>query len=120
MSGWLVGFDGLDWFARRFYFFTRFAEIPRTTFTGLALFALRLALAALWFARVAVATGIARITRAVGQLSQGAAQRLDLAFVSEFLALGEFDQFQNFFHLIYRALERFDDLHDFINRLMNR
>jgi hypothetical protein len=34
------------------------------------------------------------------KLAQGAEQRFNFAFVGEFLALGEFDQFQNLLHLL--------------------
>lgn len=52
-------------------------------------------------------------------LAQGATQRFDLPFVSKLLALRQFDQLQNFLHLIDRALERLNDFHDFINGLMD-
>ena len=51
------------------------------------------------------------------KLAQGAQQRFDLAFVGELLAFGEFDKFQNFFHLIKRLFQRFDDLHHFVDGL---
>ena len=51
------------------------------------------------------------------QLPQGATKSLDFAFVSEFLALGELDEFQNFFHLIHGTLEGFDDLHYLVDCL---
>ncbi len=57
--------------------------------------------------------------RAIMKLPQGAAQRFDLAFVREFLALGQFHQFQHFLHLIGGVLERFDNVHDFVNRLVD-
>jgi hypothetical protein len=47
------------------------------------------------------------------QLAQSAAQRINLAFVGEFLPLGVFDQFQNILHLIERLFQRFDDLRHF-------
>lgn len=103
----------------RFRLFVWFAEIPGATllpllvvmmFAGTALRVPLLAMAAM-FPLLAAGTII--------QLAQGAAQRFDLAFVRELLALGHFDEFQNFFHLIHRMLERFDDLHHFINRLMD-
>jgi len=57
-------------------------------------------------------------TKAVSlKLAQGAEQRFDLAFVGELLAFGEFDQFQNFFHLLQRLFQRFDDLHHFVDGL---
>ena len=48
---------------------------------------------------------------------QGAAQRFDLAFVGDFLALGDLDQFQYLFHLFQRLLQGLDDLSDFFNGL---
>ena len=47
------------------------------------------------------------------QLAQHPAERINLMFVGEFLALGVFDQFQNIFHLIERLFQRFDDLRHF-------
>ena len=51
------------------------------------------------------------------QLAQQPAEGINLAFVGEFLAFGEFDQFQNILHLIERLLQRFDDLRHFAYRL---
>ena len=51
------------------------------------------------------------------KLAQGAQQRFDFALVSELLALGEFDQFQNFLHLLQRLPQRFHDLHHLIDGL---
>jgi hypothetical protein len=104
-------------------FFAWLAEIPRAAgFTWLlrsrvSLAALRITLVA----RSALFPMLALITAsgAIAQLPQGATQRFDLAFVGELLAFGQFDQFQNLFHLIHGALERFHDLHHLINRLMN-
>lgn len=104
-------------------FFAWLAEISRATgFTWLrrprvSLAALRLALVA----GSALLPMLALITTSgpIAQLPQGAAQGFDLAFVGELLAFGEFDQFQNFFHLIHGALECFHDLHHLINRLMD-
>jgi len=48
---------------------------------------------------------------------QRAAQRFDFPFVGEFLALGQFDQFKHFLHLIERLFERFDYLRYFFNCL---
>lgn len=102
-----------------FRLFVWFAEIPGATllpwvvvmrFAGTALGVTLFAMAAM-FPLLAAGTII--------QLAQGAAQRFDLAFVRELLPLGHFDEFQNFFHLIHRVLQRFDDLHHFINRLMD-
>ncbi len=56
---------------------------------------------------------------AVIELTQGAAEIFDLTFVGEFLAFGDLDEFQHFFHLIHGTLEHFDDGHHFINRLMD-
>ena len=51
------------------------------------------------------------------QLAQQPAEGINLAFVGEFLAFGEFDQFQNILHLIERLSQRFDDLRHFAYRL---
>ena len=51
------------------------------------------------------------------QLAQGATKGFDFALISELLALRVFDQFQNILHLINGALERFDDFHNFVDRL---
>ena len=51
------------------------------------------------------------------QLTQQPAEGINLAFVGEFLAFGEFDQFQNILHLIERLFQRFDDLRHFAYRL---
>ena len=51
------------------------------------------------------------------QLPECAAQRFDFLLVAGFLPLGQFGQFEHVFHLIERALERLDDLRDFVNRL---
>lgn len=110
------GFGGLVMFRVRFRLFVRFAEIPGAAFP---LFPLGLTRAALLlFAGIPVPAALG-FTGTVAQLPQGAAQRFDFAFVRELLAFREFDQFQNFFHLIHRALERFDDLHYFVNGLMD-
>ena len=102
----------------RFSLFVRFAKIPRAAFPlfplGLARAALRL-LARVTLARAAT-LGFAR---SVVHLAQGTAQRFDFALIGELLALGHFDELQNFFHLIHRVLERFDDLHHLVNRLMD-
>ena len=50
-------------------------------------------------------------------IAQGAAERFNLPFVAQFLALGEFHEFQYIFHLIYRALEGVNDFHHFVNGL---
>jgi hypothetical protein len=71
--------------------------------------------------RIAMFTLLATLTTcAIVDLAQRAAEILDLAFVGEFLAFGQFHQFQNFFHLIHGALQRLHDFHHFINRLMDR
>jgi len=62
---------------------------------------------------ISTATGI----RALMHISQGAAEGFNFPLVAQLLALGELHQFQNILHLIHRAFERFDDVHDFINRL---
>jgi hypothetical protein len=51
------------------------------------------------------------------QLAQQLAEGINLAFVGEFLAFGEFDQLQNFLHLIERLSQRFDDLRYLAYRL---
>lgn len=118
-----IGINRLGLFPRR-------PEIPRALRLALLLpvfplFPL-LALVAglpLLIARAAVIALVARpaglFPGTIVQLPEGAAERFDLAFIREFLALGQFHQFQNFFHLIHRAFERFDDFHDLIDRLMD-
>ncbi len=49
--------------------------------------------------------------------AQRLAQRLDFAFVSEFLALGQFDEFEDFFHLVECLFQRLDNSGHFFNRL---
>jgi len=51
------------------------------------------------------------------QLAQQPAEGINLAFDGEFLAFGEFDQFQNILHLIEHLSQRFDDLRHFAYRL---
>jgi hypothetical protein len=51
------------------------------------------------------------------KLAQRTQQRFDFAFVGEFLAFGQLDQLQNFLHLLERLLQRFDDLHHFVDGL---
>jgi hypothetical protein len=63
---------------------------------------------------------VATIPRAGVQLAQCAPQLINLTLVSQLLTLGEFHQFEHFFHLVLRLLQRSDDLHHVINRLMNR
>jgi hypothetical protein len=53
------------------------------------------------------------------QLAQQPAEGINLAFVAEFLAFGEFDQFQNILHLIERFSQRFDNLRHFAYCLAN-
>lgn len=48
---------------------------------------------------------------------QRPAQRFNFPLVGEFLALGQFDKFEHFLHLIERLFERFDNLRHFFNRL---
>jgi hypothetical protein len=50
-------------------------------------------------------------------IAQGAAKGFNLPLVTQFLALGEFHEFQYIFHLIYRALEGVNDFHHFVNGL---
>ncbi len=50
-------------------------------------------------------------------IAQGAPEGFNLPLVTEFLALGEFHEFQYIFHLIYRALEGVNDFHHFVNGL---
>jgi hypothetical protein len=64
-----------------------------------------------------VFTSLAPATSRVLQLAQQPAEGINLAFVGEFLAFGEFDQFQNILHLIERLFQRFDDLCHFDYRL---
>jgi hypothetical protein len=49
--------------------------------------------------------------------AQRLAQRLDFAFVSEFLAFGHLDEFKHFLHLVECLFERLDNLCHLINRL---
>ncbi|MSU58406.1 MAG: hypothetical protein EXS35_09540 [Pedosphaera sp.] len=49
-------------------------------------------------------------------LLQRAAQRFDLAFVGNFLTIGQFDEFEDFLHLIERELEGLDDFVDVFDR----
>lgn len=44
-------------------------------------------------------------------------QRFNFPLVGEFLALGQFDEFEHFLHLVQRLFERFDNLRHFFNRL---
>ncbi len=117
----------------------RLAEIFRTARSGCVLgFATFTLLAGFWRARgagsalvtlIAIATTplialiallfAGTIRCAVVELSQGAAEIFDLAFVGELLAFGHFDEFQHFFHLIHGTLEDINHGHHFINRLMD-
>ena len=90
--------------------FPRFAALR--SFTRGAGFAMLLAAAML--PRV---SGAARFARAIMQLAERTAKGFDFAFVSELLALGKFDEFQDFLHLIDRSFERFDDVHHLVNCL---
>jgi hypothetical protein len=57
-------------------------------------------------------------TKTVGlKLPQSPQQGFNFAFVSEFLALGQFNQFQNFLHLLQSLLQRFDNPHDLVDCL---
>jgi hypothetical protein len=49
--------------------------------------------------------------------AQRLAQRLDFAFVSEFLAFGQFDEFEHFLHLVECLFQRLNNLCHFFNRL---
>ena len=49
--------------------------------------------------------------------AQHLAQRLDFAFVGDFLAFSQFDELKHFLHLVERLFERFDDLRHCFNRL---
>lgn len=62
-------------------------------------------------------TWVALFAGTIVQLSQGAAKRFDFALVGELLAFCEFNELQNFFHLVNGAFERFDDLHHLVDRL---
>lgn len=68
-------------------------------------------------ARLASVAWVALIARSIVQLAKRATKGFDLTFIRQLLALGEFDQFQNFFHLIHGTLECLNDLHHFVNRL---
>jgi hypothetical protein len=46
--------------------------------------------------------------------AQGTAEGLDFTLVVVLLVLGEFDEFEDFFHLLQRMFEGFDDLADFV------
>jgi hypothetical protein len=50
-------------------------------------------------------------------VAQGAAEGFNLPLVAQFLALGEFHEFQYIFHLIHRALQGVNDFHHFVNGL---
>ncbi len=53
------------------------------------------------------------------KLAQRALQILNLALVVDLLALGEFQRFQDFFHLLERMFQFLNDAIDLINRLGN-
>lgn len=59
------------------------------------------------------------IVGAVLDLTQRPPQRIDLAFIGNFLAFRQLNQLEHFFHLLDRAFERLDDFHDFIDGLMD-
>lgn len=44
---------------------------------------------------------------------QGAPERINLALIAELLPFGQFDQFQDFFHLRQRLPQCFDDVSHF-------
>lgn len=54
------------------------------------------------------------------QLTHGASKLVNFSFVRELLAFCELNKFEDFFHLVMSLFERLDDLHHFINRLVNR
>ncbi len=62
---------------------------------------------------VATAAGV----RALMNISQSAAEGFNFPLVAQLLALGEFHQFQDIFHLIHRAFQRLHDFHHFVNCL---
>ncbi len=74
--------------------------------------------------RLLLGTGIPLVTtltaRAITDLAQSAAKRFDLPLVCQLLTFRQLHQFQNFLHLIHGPFQRFDDLHDFIDRLVDR
>jgi len=45
--------------------------------------------------------------------AQGAPEGIDLALITQFLPLGQFNQFQDFFHLRQRLSQRFDNVSHF-------
>ncbi len=51
--------------------------------------------------------------------AEGAAKFLDLAFIGELLALGDFDKFQNFVEMINHLLERLGNLRGMLDGLGN-
>ncbi len=61
---------------------------------------------------IAPRTTLLRLRYLTGRIdaAEGAAQFVQLALVGEFLALGEFDEFQNFIQLVNGLLERLGDL----------
>ena len=89
--GTLPGFAGLGGFTgrARFAMFPARALLPRATL----------------------------LSRAIVELAQRTTKRFDLALIREFLAFGEFDEFQNFFHLVNSTLERLNDLHYLVDGL---
>jgi hypothetical protein len=51
--------------------------------------------------------------------AERAAEFVQLAFISELLALGDFDEFQNFIHLVVQFLQRIGDERGVRNGLVN-
>ena len=54
------------------------------------------------------------------ELSQLPAKAFDLTFIDQLLALGQFDQLEDLFHLRKGLLERFDDIGHIVGRLEER
>ena len=52
-------------------------------------------------------------------MAQGPAQGVNLVLVGHFLAFGQFERFENFFHVIQSFPEAFDHLADFLNGLLH-
>lgn len=50
------------------------------------------------------------------EMTQRTAKLFDFVFVRIFLALGEFERFKNFLHIIERFAKCFDDMVNFVNR----
>ena len=54
------------------------------------------------------------------QVAQGPPKGLDLAFIGILLAFGQFERFENFFHIVEGLLELVDDMVDLIDGLADR